>query len=620
MSAILAVSCKSADGGLGERCKAAVSRLSERGDRVIVREARNGLIASACPSPAADAGIPGADFAERGGVLCACHGSLYELDDLYKSMGIEKPADADTHPAGAILDSYLRWGQGAVRYWTGEASFAIFDARQRMLIAGRDHLGTRPLFYSGNGELTALSTDIRTLLALHGKSPEPDPVVMRRFLCQGYFHDERTFFLKVSRVQPGSFVLVRDGRVTEMRYWRLEDAEPVRYRDPEDYGRRFVELLSQSIERRHVRSPAFGSSLSGGLDSSSMVCLVHELRKRAGIELPLPVAAVAFPGSRYDESEYIDAVIDKCGNTGAVTSPHYWDVFEELERLCSFHDEPGIAMSVVIFWIQKAVARDVGMRWQLSGAGADEVLAGELHYFSDILRTGKLKDLAAEIGGYARINSMGHSRTALALLMRYGIAPLTPKPLRDIRRAVSPRQSFPWLGPALGKLPREPEPQPAPGFNDMFHREMAVTVQSRYTPLLLLYEDRNSGKVGIESRFPFLDLDLVRFCFGIPREELMSEGQAKVVLKRGMRGILPEAVWRREAKSGIPELLTTWLTRTYRPRVESWLRSSRLVADGWLRGPELNQLYERYAGGEHGLRRRFWRAFALEGWYRNFWP
>jgi hypothetical protein len=87
-----------------------------------------------------------------------------------------------------------------------------------------------------------------------------------------------------------------------------------------------------------------------------------------------------------------------------------------------------------------------------------------------------------------------------------------------------------------------------------------------------------------------------------------------------MRDVLPEEVWQRQAKSGIPDLITRWLTQDYRPRVSRLLTSSRLVADGWLNGPELERMFERYAGGEHGLRRSFWRALALEGWYRHFWP
>ena len=204
--------------------------------------------------------------------------------------------------------------------------------------------------------------------------------------------------------------------------------------------------------------------------------------------------------------------------------------------------------------------------------------------------------------------------------MRYALSPLLPLSVRELRRVLSQRERYPWLGPALARLPREREPNPAPEFQDVLNREMAYTLQSRYTPLLLHYEDRNSGVAGVESRFPFLDLDLVRFCYGLPREELMAAGHAKVVLKRGMKGILPDTVWRRQAKSGIPVLITRWLTRDYRPRLSAWLKDTRLVADGWLSGPEIMELCGQFAAGSHGLRRSLWRVVALEGWYRNYWP
>jgi asparagine synthase (glutamine-hydrolysing) len=599
---------------------AAFASLKARGSRLISLDIPNGVIAAACPELSPGCSIPGADLAESGGVIAVCHGSLYDVGELYEAMGQETPPGIESRPARAILDAYIRWGQGALRFWTGEASFAIWDPAQRLLIAARDHLGTRPLFFSRNGSTVAISTDTGALLALSGRTPEPDPVTMRRFLCQGFFHDDRTFFLHIHRVQPGAMMMVREGRLTVTKYWRLEDAEPVRYRDPADYGANFVEVLSKAIERRHVDSPAFGSSLSGGLDSSSIVCLCDALRKKNGNMTPIPISAVVHSGSEYDGSKYVNAVVEKCGTTGAATSTEYWDLFEEWERINSFHDEPATAMSVTGFWIQKIQSRDLGLRIQLNGIGADEVLAGELHYFSDLLRQGRLLELASEIEDYYKINSMGHSRGRLELFLRYALAPNVPKPLRDLRRRLVSAEDFPWLGAALAKLPREREPQTAPRFKDNFHREMAVTLLSRYTSLLLQYDDRNSGMAGVEQRYPFLDLDVVRYCYGLPREELMSKGHAKVVLKRGMKGILPDAVWSRQAKSGIPALIVKWLTRDYEPRVSTWLKNSRLVADGWLNGPELLNLYKRFAGGEHGLRIRFWRALALEGWYRSYWP
>lgn len=620
MSAILAVSSSPNDRLWANRLDAAFASLSAHGTRQVSRDIPDGVIGAFSPKPGPECPIPSADMAESNGVIAVCQGSLYDVAELYEAMGRKAPQMIERKPARAILDAYMRWGQGAIRFWTGEASFAIWDPKQRLLIAGRDHLGTRPLFFCHNRSIVAISTDIGALLALGNRAPEPDPVTMRRFLCQGFFHDDRTFFLHVHRVPPGAMIMAREGRLTMTKYWRLEDAEPVRYQDPADYGANFVEILSKAIERRHVDSPAFGSSLSGGLDSSSIVCLCDAFRKKNGIKTPIPISAVVFAGSEYDESRYVNAVVKKCGTAGAVTSPGYWDVFEEWETLNSFHDEPATAMSVAIFWIQKLLARDLGMKIQLNGIGADEVLAGELHYFSDLLRRWRFGELASEIDGYARVNSMGHSRGRAALFLRYALAPMLPRSLRDLRRKIGSGDDFPWLGAALAKLPREREPQPAPEFRDEFHKQMAVTLQSRYTTLLLHYEDRNSGMTGIEPRFPFLDLDVVRYCYGLPREELMAAGHAKIVLKRGMKGILPDEVWQRQAKSGIPVLITKWLTRDYRPRVAIWLKSSRLVADGWLNGPELLKLFDRFTGGEHGLRRALWRALALEGWYRRFWP
>ena len=100
----------------------------------------------------------------------------------------------------------------------------------------------------------------------------------------------------------------------------------------------------------------------------------------------------------------------------------------------------------------------------------------------------------------------------------------------------------------------------------------------------------------------------------------MSRGHAKVVLKRGMQGILPDAVWQRQAKSGVPNLITRWLTQDYKAKVTGLLDNCRLVTDGWLKGPELRDLYRRYGAGDYSQRRNFWRALALEGWYRRYWP
>lgn len=558
---------------------------------------------------------------DKTGLIVACHGSLYDTSQLYVRMGASPPRDCFTHPARSMMDAYLHWGEKAFNYWTGEASLVIWDPRQSRLLAVRDPMGVRPLFYFQRGSLLAVCTDTRALLQLDQCESEPDPVTMRRYLCQNnFFHDEHTFFRNIHRILPGYQLSFSGRELRTQRYWQIKTSDPIRYKTGEEYGEAFQEILNRSVTRRHLDTPGFGSGLSGGLDSSSIVCLIHRLREKQGNATPLPTMSILFQGTQYDETDLVKAVVGAVQARSAYTDPKEWDIVAELEKMAIVSDEPAISMSVVIFWIHKVLSQQNGLNFLLSGAGADELLAGELYYFADLLRQMELRELFQEIMNYARINSMGHSRGPTALFLRYALAPLLPLSVRRLRRNIFKEESFPWLGDSMSRLTREEVPLPAPGLSTHLHREMATTILARYTPLLMHYEDRNAAAHGIEGRFPFLDPEVVKFCFGLPRKELMNRGHAKIVLKQGMKDILPFSVWKRQAKSGIPALHTRWMTKNYRNQFENRIQNSRLVEDGWINGPALLDLYQRYAGGNHNLRVKVWRVLSLEGWYRQFWP
>ena len=548
-----------------------------------------------------------------GTLALSYNGEIYNYLELRRELerlGHSFRTDGDTE---VLLAAYTEWGPGCVERMIGMWAFAMLDAPRRRLMLSRDRFGIKPLYWTRADGALHFASEIKGLLAAPGVDPEPDAGIVRRYLLTGAAEEsERTFYEGIRSLPAAhnAFVGVDDAAEPRLeRYWSVppEGSSPV----GEEAAERLLELFSDSV-RIHARSDVpVGTCLSGGLDSSAIVCVAEELRERDAIP------RYAHSGFGYvpedpeqSERHHMEAVVRSTGirmTYVEVGDERFADALPEVARA---QDEPFFSPSVAAQYHVFEAARDGGMKVMLDGQGADEVLGGYHHMFEQIaaalLRRGSL-------GEYARWSrAFRRDRGRAPIGLRGAAFAIAPDRMRRGAAARAPRAAA-LLGPGL----RGGAPDQAPQRFGSVHDVFAAHVTTSGLPALLRFEDRNSMAHSIEARVPFLDHRIVELAFRMPWGEKVRGGSPKDVLRRAMRGVVPDDIIDRRDKIGFrADPAAAW---RFAERHRAALLESRTQWEReWIDPAGVAALLDgadRSSGAEFSL----WRAVNLKLWLRSHW-
>jgi asparagine synthase (glutamine-hydrolysing) len=390
----------------------------------------------------------------------------------------------------------------------------------------------------------------------------------------------------------------------------------------------FTALLTDSVRLRLRSDVTVGSCLSGGLDSSTLVCLANRLLFPDGagqheIAAAQQTFSACFDDPAIDERRYMGAVVEATGVKWHSTFPRGEELFEQLNSILWHQDEPFLSTSIVAQWYVMRLARQRGVTVLLDGQGADELLCGYSGYFgpffADLLKSAKLTELARELQLYdlnyrAR---WGSGVSMLARAMRAEHAWLRPQ----IRSRLDPGRVLPrWLAPDLARLHTTPgrnsaeEPDRPRGY-------LPATTKWQFEhvslPSLLRYEDRNSMAFGVEARVPYLDYRLVEFVFRAPNALRIGDGMGKRVLRQAARGLIPETVRVRRDKLGFTTPEATWLRGPARECVERLLQRPSPAFKNYVKPEAAWEIWAAFLRGAPVDTGLIWRWVNLELWLRQ---
>ena len=366
-----------------------------------------------------------------GELAIAYNGEAYnylELREELEGLGHSFASEGDTE---VVLEAYKQWGPACVQRFVGMWAFALLDRPRRRLLLSRDRFGIKPLFYARCGEALYFASEIKALLAIPGFDPEPDEETLRRFLSTGVVDDtERTFFRGVTRLLPGNNLEIDLDRPHELRparyWWYPPQNGSV---SPADAAEQLRELLSDSVSL-HARSDVpVGTCLSGGLDSSTIVCLAEQLRAAGQIPRYTHSAFGYLPqDEEFSERAHMEAVAESTGARMFYVDTSLDELVEKLLTVVRQQDEPFGSTSIAAQWFVFRAARGEGMKVMLDGQGADEVFGGYHGYFgviaSNLLRRRRLLRYARFHREHKRL--LGHP----PLPVRGAVWSALPKPVR----------------------------------------------------------------------------------------------------------------------------------------------------------------------------------------------
>jgi len=546
------------------------------------------------------------------------NGEIYnylELAARLKSEGREFRSSCDTE---VLMAAYEVWGEQCLAEFNGMFSFALYDARRRRLFCARDRFGEKPFLYVETEDFFAFASEYKALLALAELTPEVDNRRLLTFLRsprQGIDDERETVFGGIKQLLPGeslSFDLETFTARTDT-YWKCEEKDAYHGLSEPDAVQRFKELLIDSVNIRMRSDVPVGSCLSGGLDSSAIVCLN---RRHLGPDKPYHVFTGRFPGSAADEWSFASEVIEATDVESHVTEPAAERFLEELPDFIWHNELPVGSASQYAQWCVFRLAREHGVTVLLDGQGADELLAGYEQYFVPYLRARRARG-EDDPGEEAAIRK----RYPLALLSRrQSWLSGLPASLRyGLAHAFKRGSDFAFgldLGNAVA-LGHEEDKTPKSGaraLNAALHED---TFEA-HLPTLLRYGDRNSMAHSREVRLPFCDHRIAELALSLPPAYLMGGAETKHLLRGAMQGVLPETVRTRWNKQGFLPPQESWLSDTLLSWARETIESGSFAGRGFWHVPWWRRVIERMIRGEAHLAWVLWKPVICEAWFQGF--
>jgi asparagine synthase (glutamine-hydrolysing) len=557
---------------------------------------------------------------EDGMVWIVFNGEIYnyrELRDDLIRRGHTFKTNTDTE---TIIHLYEEEGEACVTRLRGMFAFAIYDKRNRKLFIARDRVGVKPLHYALAGNRLVFGSEIKSLLQ-HPLVPRAVNLeAISDFLSFSYVPDPHTAFRGIRKLPPGHTLTFKDGFLVTRCYWDFNypEQEPdVKVESEEYYIERLRELIAESVRMRLMSDVPLGAFLSGGIDSSAVVAMMARAMNR-----PVKTFSIGFTESSHDELHYarIAARHFNTDHHEFIVTP---DVCRVVEEIVWHHDEPFADMSSVPTYIVSKMARE-HVTVVLSGDGGDELFAGYERYLID-----RQRQRFERVPGFFRRNLMLRASRWLPRHV-YGKNYLRNVALDPGARYIDSISCFDEDKKQLllsnefrrtlaryNATDRFIKLFAAPGSPERLDHLLYLDSKTYLPGDIMTKVDRMSMAHSIEAREPLLDHKLIEFAQQIPALFKLRGSQTKSILKKAMRGIIPDEIIHRP-KQGFGVPMQKWFKEDLREMVMDTLTDSRTRQRGYFDQRVVGAILREHLSGRRDNSRHLWSLLMLELWHRAF--
>jgi asparagine synthase (glutamine-hydrolysing) len=513
--------------------------------------------------------------------------------------------------ADCVAAALRKWQTGALARLRGDWALTLWNHQEQALLLAKDPMGVRPLYYTTTPRAIFWSNSLEWLIRL----PEVRHDLNLEYLAGwlSFFSDTQlTPYSQILSVPPSCYVRFKANGLTIRKYWEFEETELLQYRQEREYEEHFRTALSDSVRRRLRSERPLLAELSGGMDSSSIVCVADSvLREEPHLTPRLDTL------SFYDDTEpnwnerpYFSLVEARRGREGlhhrldpadALAPALYRETFAPSPgemRHCKATEELLLAIA----------AKGYGAI--LSGLGGDEFTGGVPTPIPE------LADLFASL----QFGSLASRLTAWSLAQRRPWMHLLAATVRSFLPSFPssrPSQEAPgWLNPSFRRR-----------FRHVFRgyeRPLRIRVRPSFQEYLSTVEAlrrqlaacAKNPKHAIEKRYPYLDVDLLQFLFAVPRRLLVQPGRRRYLMRRSLVGIVPEEILNRKRKAYVVRAPVVAISERWN---EVRALTENMVAEslGIVTAADFLRVLENARRGRGIVSLPVQRMLQLEGWFRN---
>ena len=541
-----------------------------------------------------------------------------ELRTALESKGLVLRTDTD---AELVLRAYERWGEDCPQHIIGDFAFAIWNGREHTLFCARDPVGIRAFYYLFDGAAFSFSSELRPLLDAPNFQRKPNPGMLGECLSDDVTSQQDTLYQGILRLPPGHRLVLRNGALRLTRYFRIDPGKTIRHASDTEYAEHFFDIFREAVRCRLRSQTPVSQFVSGGLDSSSILGMTHQLIRDGMTETGRP--AVYSLLSRHpdaDERSYLGDVAGMWGDTVHSASMDDSSADPLIDQARRFRDLPDFPNGSAWQPLYD-LARRNGSRVTLWGFGGDEWLAGDRAHCADLLLRLKIPALIRQIRhDVAQSNIWGSRTFTVRDAVRWCLFPLVPHALKSQIKRYTQSGVPRWITPGFARAVRLQDRlngAAPPPFPTMAQKAIHGALLRGSDALSNEMQDRFDARQSMEGRYPFYDRRLIEFALALPEEQRWRDDQPKYVLRQAMSGLLPESVLQRKNKAEFSHLFKDAIARESAGGV---FQSLRLSAEGYIDARVAAEMHDRCMRGEVLPLGPVWMILALEYWFRTAFP
>ena len=548
------------------------------------------------------------------------NGEIYNYKELrqeLKDLGHAFLTESDTE---VLLMAWQCWGQECLTRLIGMFAFVVYNKQLNTITCVRDAFGIKPFFFADDGSQFLFASDINALLELR---KQPKKLCLQRaydYLVHGvYDNNELTFIDGVKHLMPGcliEFDLSKPSITKTIKWW----TPSIKERADLSFEQAAEKVREQFLEniKLHLRSDVpLGAALSGGIDSSAVVCAMRYLEPKADIHTFSYIAK----DSSISEEKWVDFINEHTHAKSYKVVANRDELLRDLDDLIHAQGEPFGSTSIYVQYRVFQSAKQNGVTVTLDGQGADELLAGYSGYpaqrMQSLFEQREFKTLLSFIHQWKSWPGRGSVKAYKYLGV--GIAPNNLRLLMKNLFIQSPKPDWLNVEYLLQQgvvLKSELQNQLADNRGRRVVETLANSIQLAGLPQLLRHGDRNSMRFSIESRVPFLTIPTADLLLSLPEEYLISnKGETKSVFRAAMRGIVPDHILDRKDKVAFETPEKSWLL-VIAPTLRKWLEDAQDI--NFIKTKKLLIDFDLIITGKKPFTTQVWRWVNFIRWYKNF--
>jgi len=558
-------------------------------------------------------------------LLLFVDGEIYNFQDLQNeviSKGHRLEGQGDTE---VIVHLYEEYGEKCVDKLRGVFAFAIWDAKNQKLVLCRDRMGVKPLFYAQIGGTFIFGSEIKVLLQYNRFQKELNYEALDYYLNYRLIPEPKTIFKNIYKLPAAHRLTYQNGRIKIEQYWDIKYNE-THAKTSQEYREAFLEKLNDAIRIRMMGDVPFGSYLSGGMDSSSVVSLLSKM-----IDYKLPTFSIAFNESEYDERKYQRIVADYCNTDHHEFIVNMESVEELLPKLLGYFDQPfGDSSALPAYYLARETRKYVN--YVFTGDGGDELLAGYTTYpgmlHSETFRklpgfiTKGLFPATVNLAGMILSVRFAYKIERYKKILKDALLPFEQRYMKKIEITSRELRQRLYNDATRGKIADHNEQIVLQYFEktkgkQLINRVNYTDIRFRFDNTVLPKTERTCIANSLIARNPYLDYKLMEFSASLPPHLKVKGFKTKYLLHLAMNDKLPREIHTKTKHGFIPPL-TIWFKNDLKPYIKAMLLSPNSRILNYFNKDEVEKVLQIHGSGKINLGEHLWGLLGFEVWHRMY--